>query len=156
MKVVTTVAKLLDDCEIGYTVKEHQNPAFSCEDVARERKMQLSQILKCMVGKDSNDNICVMLIPGDKTLEIKKVRQAAGGEKIKLISPKELTDSHGVIVGAISPMQFIGSAKFFLDKKVLEEDIVDISSGSPYAGVEVNISDLVRVISPTICDIASD
>ena len=85
MSVVTTVTKLLDDYGIGYTVKEHQNPAFSCEEVAHERDMKLSQILKCMVGKDGNDNICVMLIPGNKTLKIKKLGKVAGGEKIKLI-----------------------------------------------------------------------
>ena len=52
-------------------------------------------------------------------------------------------------------MQFLGKAKFFLDRSVVDGDVVDISSGTPYAGVEVKISDLVRIIEPTICDIAS-
>jgi prolyl-tRNA editing enzyme YbaK/EbsC (Cys-tRNA(Pro) deacylase) len=151
----TTVTKILDDFGIEYIIKKHQNPVFTCEDAARERNVRISQILKCMVGKDTSSNVHVMLLPGDRILKIKKVRQIAGGIKIDLVPPVELSAEFGVTVGAISPVQFLGKAKFYLDKTSLLEEIVDISSGLLDAGVELKLSSLVDLIDPIICDIIS-
>jgi len=153
--VETDVTKILDEFGIKYVIKEHQNPAFACEDVARERNVRLAQVLKCMVGKDINKNVYIMLIPGDKILKIKKLRHITGGIKIDLFSPKDLSDSFNIIVGAISPIQFLKNARFYIDETVLLEDIVDISSGSPNAGVQLKTRDLVNFIKPTLCDIIS-
>jgi len=150
------VAKVLDDFGIEYIIKEHPDPAFTCEEVAHERDIRLSQVLKCMVGKDARDNVYVMLIPGDKLLKIQKVRNLSGGIKINLFHPVDLSAVFGVTVGAISPVQFLGIAKFYLDRTVLLEDIIDISSGSPYAGIHLKSKDLVCVVEPIVCDIISN
>jgi Cys-tRNA(Pro) deacylase len=151
----TIVTQTFDNFGINYVIKKHQNEVFTCEDAARERGVALSQILKCMVGKDTAGIIHVMLIPGDKTLKIKKVRSIAGSIKIDLIPPKQLSEEFGLTVGAISPIQFLGKAKFYLDQTVLREKEIDISSGSPDAGVELKTEDLVDLIEPMICDIIS-
>lgn len=152
----TTVTEALDKSNIPYVIKKHQKVALTCEDAARERGVRITQIIKCMLGSDPQENVYVMLIPGDKTLKIKKLRQLIGGVKVELIPSDMLPVMFGVIVGAISPIQFLGRAKFFLDKTVLLEDVIDISSGSPEAGVELKTSDLVNLLKPTICDIISD
>jgi len=68
----TVTTRILDNFGIKYFFKQHQNAVFNCEDVARERGVMLSQVLKCMVGEDSNGTIYIMLFPGDKMLNIKK------------------------------------------------------------------------------------
>ena len=74
----TSVTQFLDSVGLNYQVTPHQNEAFSCEDVARERGLRLSQIVKCLVGSDPEGGVHVMLIPGDKILKLKRVRQLAG------------------------------------------------------------------------------
>jgi prolyl-tRNA editing enzyme YbaK/EbsC (Cys-tRNA(Pro) deacylase) len=59
-------------------------------------------------------------------------------------------------VGAISPIQFLGKARFYLDQTVLGEEYIDISSGSPDAGLELKTRDLIDLIKPVICDIISN
>jgi len=151
----TSITKTLDDYGIEYTLREHQNPVFTCEDAARERKVRITQILKCMVGKDTDSNIHVMLLPGNKILKIRKLRQITGGKRIELVRPEELSVKFGVTVGAISPLQFLGKAEMYLDKTSFLEETITISSGSPDAGVELKMSDLINLIKPTICDIIS-
>ena len=56
----TVVKKTLDNLGVEYILKKHSNGAFSCEDAAREHKIALSQVLKCMVGKNAFGNICVI------------------------------------------------------------------------------------------------
>jgi len=149
----TSVTKVLDDQGIEYKVIKHKNPVFTCEEAARERNVRISQILKCMVVKDSSSGIYVMLIPGDRKLKTGKLPQITGGNKVALVSPEELSSKYGVTVGAISPIHFLGSAKFYLDRTSLSETITTISSGSPDAGVELKMDDLVDLIKPLICDI---
>ena len=151
----TSVTKALDDLGIEYSIREHQHPVFTCEDAARERKVRITQILKCMVGKDAGSNVHVMLIPGDKKLKIKKLNRIDAENKIELVPLEELSAKFGVTAGAISPIQFLGNAKFYLDKTSLLEEIITISSGSPDAGIELKMSDLVDIIKPVLCDIIS-
>ena len=152
----TNVTKTLDDYGIEYITRKHENPVFTCEDAARERKVRITQILKCMVGKDHNSNVYIMLIPGDKILKINKLRKIAGVKKIELIPPGELSSTFGVTVGAISPIQFLGNAMFYLDESSLLEDIITISSGLPDAGIELKMSDLISLVKPVLCDIISE
>ena len=151
----SSVIEILEKNDIKYTLKQHKSDVFTCEDAARERGVRLSQILKCMIGEDINGVVYVMLIPGDKTLKIKRVRHIAGGIKIDLIAPEELKQKFNLTVGAISPLQFINKAKFFVDKTVLNENTIDISSGMPDAGVELKTDDLLQLLQPVLCDIIS-
>jgi Cys-tRNA(Pro) deacylase len=151
----TIITKVFDNHGIKYIIKKHKKSVFTCEEAAQERNVRISQILKCMLGKDADGNTYVMLIPGNKMLKIKKMRQILNGIRVELIPSRELFDTFGVIVGAISPIQFLGKAKYFLDKTALLEEIVDISSGLPDAGIELKIYDLISLLNPMICDIIS-
>jgi len=151
----TDVTSFLESANINYKVKPHKTDVFTCEDAARERNVRLSQIVKCMIGKDVKGNLHVMLIPGDRTLKIKLVRALAGSIKITLVQPDEIAKELGLVVGAISPTQLIGKAKFYFDNTIFNEEFVDISSGKPDAGVELLSEDLFNVLGGMKCDIIS-
>lgn len=151
----TTVTQFLAERSIPYRLNCHSSAAYSCRDVARERRLRLSQIVKCMVAADARDGLHVMLIPGDRMLKLKRVRALAGGAKIQLVPPERLASEYGVVVGAISPTQFYGRARIYMDQPVLREEEVDISSGDPRAGVGLSSRDLAEVLNVTRCDIVS-
>jgi prolyl-tRNA editing enzyme YbaK/EbsC (Cys-tRNA(Pro) deacylase) len=155
--VPTSVTELLDRCGVEYVVRKHEAPAFTSEDAARERGVRISQIAKCMVGEKVGGSLVVMIIPGDRTLKIKKVRQALGGVCVTLLATDQLEDRLGLTVGAITPMQFLElGATFVMDPSVLDEEWVDVSSGDPMAGLELRSADLHRILEPLITDIKSD
>lgn len=151
----TTVTDFLDRQGITYEVKSHATPAYSACDVARERDVRLSQILKAMIGCDKEGNLIVAMIPGDRLLKLKKLRRAAGRVSIGLAHPSLLAEDLGLLVGAISPTQLVGLADFYMDQSVLSETIVDISSGTPFAGVQLDPHDLAACLRPCICDLVS-
>jgi Cys-tRNA(Pro)/Cys-tRNA(Cys) deacylase len=153
--VETTVTRFLSERSISYRINSHPTAAFSCRDVARERKLRLSQIVKCMVAADVGNGLHVMLIPGDRMLKLRRVRALAGGMKIELVPPEKLASEYGVLVGAISPTEFFGRARIYIDQTVLKEEEVDISSGDPRAGIGLSSRDLAEVLSATRCDIIS-
>lgn len=151
----TEVTKWLDAVGISYIVKPHKQDVYTCEDAARERGCRVKQILKCMIGKDPKDGLHVMLIPGDKTLKIKRARQVAGGIRIVLVDPEDIAAEHNVTVGAISPTQFVGKARFYIDNSVFEEEFVDMSAGIPTAGLELKAEELSGILGAIRCDIIS-
>jgi len=151
----TKVTQILKEKGIQFTLKKHNAPVYTCEDAARERKCKIFQIVKTMVGKDSDGRYHVCLIPGDKTLKIKKVRKEAGGIKIDLVSPQELEKHLGLTVGAISPLLFPEGTKFYIDPTILNNEFINISSGDPNAGIELKSKDLVDLVEGKICDIIS-
>ncbi|MBN2288092.1 MAG: YbaK/EbsC family protein [Candidatus Glassbacteria bacterium] len=151
----TPVTGFLDQAGVGYVVKPHGREVFTCEEAARERGVRLSQIVKTMVGEDTGGGLHVMMVPGHRTLKLKRVRQAAGGVRIDLIPPGELSQRLGLTVGAISPVQLVGRAAFYMDESIFDEEYVDISSGDPHAGVELRAGDLRALLGALRCRIAS-
>lgn len=107
----TQVTEFLDSASVPYEIKPHAKAVYTCEDAARERNVRLTQILECMIGQDEQQNIYVMLIPGDKILKIKRARQVAKGRRIELLHPDRISDHLGLTVGAISPIQLLGKEK---------------------------------------------
>ena len=151
----TPTIRKLNELGISYALTTHSEAVYSCKDVATVRNRKLSQVLKCMIAKDKNNNIYGILLPGNKIICKKKLRLATGGLRISLFSPSELVYKFGFVVGAISPIQLLGNATFYLDETVLSEEAVDISSGSPNMGIMLKTKDLIALISPIIYDMAT-
>ncbi|MGB0562336.1 MAG: aminoacyl-tRNA deacylase [Spirulinaceae cyanobacterium] len=152
----TAVTTFLDSAQIEYQIKPHRQAVYTCADAARERKVRLSQILKCMLGQDEQQQLYVMLIPGDKILKIKRVRQLTQGRRVALIPPEAIASQWGLTVGAVSPIQLLGKAQqFFMDNTVFREDLVTMSSGEPDAGIMVRSQTLAELVNAVRCDIIS-
>lgn len=145
----------LSEAGISFTLKPHAEPALTSEAAAEQRGVRVSQIVKCMVARSEDGQLVALLIPGDRTLKLKKVRKYVGGSPLALVDPTQLAEELGVTVGAISPVQLIGRVRIFMDPTMLAEDQVDISSGDPLGGVELQSADLQRFLDAEVADIIS-
>jgi prolyl-tRNA editing enzyme YbaK/EbsC (Cys-tRNA(Pro) deacylase) len=154
----THVTKVLDFLGVKYTLKTHDKDALTCEDVAREREVRLSQVLKCLVCEDDNENIYILLLPGSERLLMEKVHTVTGCRKIVLMNPNKLSEDYKLKIGGVSPFHFIenvlrGEATFLLSQTILKETYIDISTGELNAGVLIKTKDAVEILNPLICDI---
>lgn len=155
MAVDTPVTRYLQSQGIAFEIKTHTQPALTCEAAAVERQVRVSQIVKCMVGETDRGQLVVMLLPGDRTLKSSKARKWLKAGELKLVSPDRLAEEHGLTVGAISPIQLIGKATILMDPSVMEEEVVDISSGDPLSGIELPSKALCELLNASIVDIIS-
>lgn len=153
----TAVTDHLDEAGVEYRLRVHQQPALTSEAAAAERGVRLSQIAKCMIAEDPDGRLFVLLLPGDRTLKIRKARAGLGGIRLDLVDREELRGRLGLTVGAISPVQLLGvAAGFVCDPTLLDEEWVDISSGDAMAGVELRSQDLLDLLDGQVLDIRSD
>jgi Cys-tRNA(Pro) deacylase len=153
--VNTPVTDYLDDHGIAFQLKEHQQSALTCESAAVERGVRVSQIVKCMVGETDRGELAVMLLPGDRRLKSSKARKWLKAGRLDLIPPDRLAAEHGLVVGAISPIQLLGKAQILMDPSVLDEELVDISSGDPMAGIELPSTVLRDLLKAEVVSIVS-
>lgn len=148
------VTRPLDEAGVQFTIKPHEEIALTSLDAAEHRGVRVSQIVKCMVARSEQGDLCVALLPGDRTLKLRKVRKVIGSP-LALVDPKELANEMGLTVGAISPLQLVGKARIFMDPTVLEEELVDISSGDLRAGIELPSKALLSVLDAEMFDLIS-
>ena len=155
-KIKTVITDLLDGLGIPYEVKPHDAPVFTSDEAARQRGVRLSQIVKTMLLRDKDDSILLAVLPGDRRLDVKKLRKLSGRKNLQLMDRKAIEDRLGVVVGALAPIgPAVAGLAAYIAPAVFEEDRLDISSGDPTAGVELDRDDLKRLLAhATVAEIA--
>ncbi len=139
----TPITEKLDSLQIEYKLKPHSQPVYTSEDAARERGVRLSQIVKTMLLMDRNDNIVVSVLPGDRKLNLKKLKKLLRVKDIKFVDRKTVEERLGLVAGAIAPIaDLFDGVQIVVDPAVFKEAVVDISSGDPRAGVELTSKNL--------------
>ncbi|UCH22189.1 MAG: YbaK/EbsC family protein [Deltaproteobacteria bacterium] len=139
----TSITKKLDELGIKYTVKPHRQPVYTSQDAARERNVRLSQIVKTMLLMDRDGKMVVAVLPGDRRLDIKKIKKLLGVKDLRFLDKETVEKRLGLVAGAIAPIaELFDGLEMFVDPTVFDEDFVDISSGVASAGLELSRKDL--------------
>lgn len=118
--------KFLEDRNIEFEVVEQENPTLDCDDAARERGVETSQIVKSLV-LERNGEILHVLIPGDRELSEKKFGES------RLLPPEESKEVTGFESGTVHP--FSTQVKHFVDERILEKDRLSFTTGDSQSGV---------------------
>ena len=149
----TLVMRHLESAGIEYKIKRHSRDVYTCEDAAKKRGVKIEQIVKTMIVKKPDGELIVILIPGNKRLNTKKLAKILGCKKVQIAPKEEVEKATGYKIGAIAPIGVKREMKIYMDKDVLKEEIVDISSGRPDAGIELKSEDLAKVTKAEIINI---
>ena len=148
----TAVTRCLSSAGIEYRIKKHSREVYTSEDAAKERGVRIEQIVKTMIVKKSDGELIAVLLPGNKRLNTKKLAKILGCKRVQIAPKEEAEKATGYKIGAIAPIGFKREMRIYMDKDVLKEETVDISSGSPDAGIELKSKDLARVTEAEIID----
>ena len=154
-KVVKQVMDHLKEHQVSYQIKHHSKTVFTSEEAAKERGVRLSQIVKTTFLSDKEGNLIVAVLPGDRRLDRKKIKKVSGYQDLRFMDKESLEKQTGFIVGAISPVgNRLKDLPMFVDPSVFEEELLDISSGDPNAGIELARDDLKKLLKhATVADI---
>jgi Cys-tRNA(Pro) deacylase len=149
----TRVTELLDEAGITYEVRLHSRSVFTVDEAAVERGVHPRQLVKVMVVRPENQGLVAVLVPGDRRLDLKKLRQTLGVKRVRLATPDEIQLATGSPVGAISPIG-LDEMALFVDRGIAQEQIVAMSSGSPDAGILLASADLIELVGGEMGDFA--
>jgi Cys-tRNA(Pro)/Cys-tRNA(Cys) deacylase len=143
----TPVTEKLDKLQINYKVKLHNKPVYTSEAAAAERGVRLSQIVKTLLFIDSSDRLIIAVVPGDRRINLKKLKKALGVKKLGFVDKETVAERLALVAGAIAPVSdFFEGRPIFIDPSVFDEAVVDISSGDPCVGIELTSEDLRKIL----------
>ena len=111
--------------------------------------------MKSLVFTCGASNVLVM-VPGDRRADGRKIATAAGCEKAKVAGPELVLDATGFEPGAVAPFPLRRIDRVFVDRSLLALDKVWIGAGSTRHMAALAPADLVRLARAEPLDAVED
>lgn len=148
MDYVRNTKKIIEREEIEAEIKKHKIWGKKSEKVSEIFGIALKNVIKSILVFLDEIPFLIVL-QGDKLLDLKELEKITG-KKVTLARAKDIKKM-GFEFGGIP---CVGSnLKMIVDQKVLNEEYVVGSAGSPYAGIKIKPKDLVKLNSAEVFDI---
>lgn len=126
--------------------------AETCEESVQHSDIAMCQIVKTLVFKTGKDFVAV-LAPGDERVDTDKLRETTGEENVRMANPEEVKNQTGYIIGGVSPFDL--NIPVYMEKSLLQHDLVRPAAGSRILGAEIAPEDLEMCTSAHTMDIKS-
>jgi len=152
----TKVTDILDAHKISYKIIPHVEPVFTVEAVAEQRDVVKEDIVKSILLRDKNDRYVMACVPGNARLDPKAVRMYLPKEwkRLYFATAEEILAVIGQIKGAVTPVGLPNDVPVIIDASIACRKKVNISSGDPTAGLELDPKDLVKAATAQLAPIA--
>ena len=152
----TKITRILDAHSITYRVLPHREPVFTVEAAARERGVPREEMVKSILLRDRDARYVMACVTGDARLDPKAVRAHLSGEwtRLSFARPEEIVTTTGCAQGAVAPLGLPAHVPVLFDEAIAHRKRVNISSGDPMAGLELDPQDLIKVAMAQLVPIA--
>lgn len=145
----TLVEKILDRAKIAYEQKE-----FNLDDPTAERDDQ-TIIYKTLVLHGEKTGPLVGVVPLNEHLDERKLAEASGNKRVRMIPLKELAETSGYVHGANTPIGIYEQDHFpiYIDQSVQNLPAMMVSSGKLGRSVKLAPQDLIDFVEGTVVDL---
>ncbi len=146
----TTVLK---KAGVPFELHTYEHRVKGAAYAAEALDIEPARLAKTLVAEVDGDPVFV-LVPGDETLDLKALARAAGGKAAALVEQRDAERLTGYQVGGISPFGSRKALPVYAERRYLEHERVALNAGGRGAILELARDDLVRVLAPTVADLA--
>ena len=152
---VERVATYLARMGVEARVEEFPEGTPTAADAARAVGCKLGQIVKSLVF-DCDGKALVVMVPGDRRADSRKIARAAGCRKAKVAAPDQVRAATGFAPGAVAPFPLPKVDRVLVDRQVLVHERVWVGAGSPHHMATLTSADLVRLAKAESVDAVID
>ncbi len=134
----------------------HSEPVFTVEAAAQQRGAPVEEMVKSILLRDKNRRYVMACIPGNVRLDPKAVRAhlPAGLKRLSFASSAEILAITGCVQGAVAPLGLPEDVPVIFDGGITLCKKVNISSGDPMAGLELDPRELVSISGAQLAQIS--
>ena len=154
----TKVTQLLDSHGVPYRLLAHAEPVFTVETAAAQRGVVKEEMVKSILMREKSQprRYVMACVLGDSRVDYKAVRVHLPGDwkRLTFASAAEIVDITGYVQGAVAPLCLPADVPVLFDETVEQSERVNISSGDPMAGLEMDPHDLIRLAKGSLAPIA--
>jgi Ala-tRNA(Pro) deacylase len=146
--VFLRLENLLKQHGVDFGVLRHQ-PVFTSEQAAAVRGVVLSSGAKALICK-VDDGFVMFVLPGDRKLDSKRVRQALGIHALRFATPDELRELTDLPPGAVPPFGSLFGLPTHCDAGLGESERINFNAGDQSISVSLRFTDYLQVENPSL------
>ena len=121
---------------------------------AREIGAPEHVVIKTVIMEDDAGNPLIVLMHGDRQVSTRALARALGAKSVGPVDTKAAQRLTGYLVGGISPFGTKRELPVYVEESILELPRLYINGGRRGLLIEMSPSDLVKVLRPTLVNVA--
>ena len=125
-------------------IEEFREGTPTAEAAAQAVGCELAQIVKSLVF-DCDGRAVVVLVPGDRRADRRKVAEAAGCGAARIAGAQRVLEATGFEPGAVAPFPLPRVSAVFVDRSLLQHRIVWVGAGSTRHMAALSPAELIRL-----------
>jgi len=123
-------------------------------DASEVTNIPLNKIIKTLVFVDQDSKPLIAIIKADSKVSRHKLEACSGSNSIHLASNEFAEKVTGYPTGGIPPVGHKKKLPVYIDSRVLVNENVWCGGGARTRLVRLNTKDIMRLVSPEVCDIS--
>lgn len=153
----TKVVRLLQRENVSFRLLPHDKSVYTVAAAAAQRGVVAEEMVKSILLRDKNHRYVMACVTGDARLNPKAVRAHLGEDwaRLRFASAEEIRQVTGYIQGAVAPVCLPDDIPVIFDEAISRCRKVNISSGDPMAGLELDPRDLISLAGAQLTSIAA-
>lgn len=148
----TPALRTLADLGIPHEVTEATR-SHSVEEAAAKRAIAVSQLIKTIVVRRSENDFLFILVPGDRGIDWAKLRSHLGVRRMNLPSADEALAVTGYERGTITPFGATTGWPVIADVSIDPDSVVSIGGGAHGVSVKMQGHHLIEATKAEIADV---
>jgi Cys-tRNA(Pro) deacylase len=132
--------------------REFPEGTRTAADAAAAIGVELGQIVKSLLFA-VDGQVVLALVSGSNQLDEKRLAVAAGGSAAGRVDAQTVRDATSYPIGGVPPIGLATDLPVFVDRDLLQYDVLWAAAGTPHVNFAVTPTDLVRVTGGTVCDL---
>ncbi|GAA2080029.1 YbaK/EbsC family protein [Aeromicrobium halocynthiae] len=150
---MSTERVLADAAERGLQIEVIERPrASSLEEAARLQGIEPRDIVKTLVVKRSDGTYLFVLVPGDRQIAWKKLRDVVGVNKLQLPDADQALEATGYERGTITPLGSTTAWPVVADASISGRRI-SMGAGDHRHSLWVQADELIKAFDATVADV---
>jgi Cys-tRNA(Pro) deacylase len=121
---------------------------------SRELGVDEHAVIKTLVMEDDRKQPLIVLMHGDREVSTRNLARQIGRKGVTPCSPDAAQKHTGYLVGGTSPFGTRKPLPVFMERTVADLDRIFINGGARGFLVSLDPSELIRVLSPQLVDVA--
>jgi Ala-tRNA(Pro) deacylase len=152
--VYDRLVDFLNEKQVPFSVLHHE-PVFTSEDSARVRGTTLASGAKALVCKCDDDFVLIVL-PADRKLSSKKVRQSLNIRSLRFASTEEVLELTGLRPGSIPPFGSLFKIVTYCDRGLRDQPGINFNAGDHAISISMASSDYEQAEQPIVGDFTDE
>ena len=121
---------------------------------ARELGVDEHAVIKTLVMEDEDRQPLIVLMHGDREVSTKALARLLGKKAVHPCKPEVANRHSGYLVGGTSPFGTRKAMPVFIERSILDLERIYLNGGSRGFLIGIAPAEVVRVLSPTLVEVA--